>query len=123
MRYHEKISRILSSGKRSELRHNIDRIECIDYMLVLRSHKRVILIKLHGIGSEALKPLNKVFPHLCSFLRMGNRVMLLGHDLDILYYTGCRKALMIGWFCTWTSPHTIREQGCKNDCERENNWS
>ena len=58
-------------------------------MLVLRSHERIILIKLHSIGTEFLKSADKVFTHLGALLRMRHRVMLLGYNFNILNNSRC----------------------------------
>ena len=58
-------------------------------MLVLRSYERIILIKLHCIGSETMKSADKVFTHLGALLRMRHRMMLLGYNFNILNNSRC----------------------------------
>ena len=58
-------------------------------MLVLRSHERIILIKLHSVGTEIMKSADKVFTHLGALLRMRYRMMLLGYDFNILDNSCC----------------------------------
>ena len=119
MSHHQEISRICRSFERRELRNDILRIEGIYHVLVLRSYKRIVLIKHDCISAKAFKPLHKVFPYFRPLLGMSHGVVFLGHYFDILYYTGCRKALMICWSGTWTRPHSVCKQCCENYCERE----
>ena len=61
---------------RSELCKDVHCIESIDHMLILRSHERVIFIKLHSVSSKLLKSVDKVLAYNCPLLRMSDRVML-----------------------------------------------
>ena len=88
MSYHQKVCRICRSLERRELRNDILCIESIYHMLVLRSYKRIVLIKHDCISAKAFKSLHKVFPYFRPLLGMSHRVVFLGHYFDILYYTG-----------------------------------
>ena len=56
-------------------KQNIDSIESIYYMLVLRADQRIIFEKSYCVSSHFSKSSYKIFTHLSSFLRMRYRMV------------------------------------------------
>ena len=57
---------------RLELGKNIHSIESIHYMLVLRTHERIIFKQLHSVCAHILKALHEIFANTRTLSRMCN---------------------------------------------------